>query len=333
MEKLRSTGYDLGSVALLVRASFQTREFEERFLRQAIPYRVIGGLKFYERQEIRDALAYTKFLMNNNDSLSFERVVNVPKRSIGEATIHKAHLIAQEDGISLAEAAQRYAAGTRGKASQAICSILSIVNECRNLLSSTPPSIVVKTLLENSGYISMWKQEKSADALARLDNIKEFINAISDFDTLNDFIDHVSMMIDRVEPDSVGTVSIMTIHGAKGLEFGSVFLVGWEEGLFPNQRTLVESGISGLEEERRLAYVGLTRAKENIFISYCSHRKTSNTGWQMSVPSRFIRELPKDCVIFLDKKGKGSPVSDVEIVRDISEDQTVQSAQKKYKFL
>ncbi|MDR0632864.1 MAG: UvrD-helicase domain-containing protein [Holosporales bacterium] len=335
IEKLQAVGYSMGSVAVLVRASFQTREFEERFLRQAIPYRVIGGLRFYERQEIKDSIAYIKFLIDNNDSLAFERIINTPKRSIGEATIHKAHLMSQEERISLAEAAQKYAASTRGKASQAITAFFATVNECRRLLESTPPSTVVKTLLENSGYLAMWKQEKSTDSLSRLDNIRELINAISEFDSLSDFVNHVSLMADRIEPDNENLVSIITIHGAKGLEFGTVFLVGWEEGLFPNQRTLVESGVSGLEEERRLAYVAITRAKENVFISYCSHRKTNNAGWQMSMPSRFIRELPKECVIFLDKRGKESVdiFAEVESVRDISEEKPVRSIREKYRFL
>ena len=334
IEKLRSIGYDLRSVAILVRASFQTREFEERFLRQSIPYRVIGGLRFYERQEIKDVVAYIKFLINQEDSLSFERIINVPKRSIGEVTIHKAHLIAQEEGIPLAQAAQKYASETRGKASQAINNFFSVISECRDLLSNTPPATVVKTLLENSGYIGMWRQEKTTDALARIENIKELINVIADFDTLRDFVDYVSLMIDKVDNvDNDGMVSIMTIHGAKGLEFGAVFLVGWEEGLFPNQRTLVETGVSGLEEERRLAYVALTRAKEHIFISYCSHRKTNNAGWQMSIPSRFIREIPKKCLVYLDKKGVGPITLNNEPVRDVSDEQSVENIQKKYNFI
>jgi DNA helicase-2/ATP-dependent DNA helicase PcrA len=196
----------------------------------------------------------------------------------------------------------------------------------------------------------MWKQEKTADALSRLDNIKELISMVSDFDSLDAFVDHVDLMMEKVEPSVAGGVSLMTIHAAKGLEFETVFLVGWEEGLFPNQKTLVDSGVSGLEEERRLAYVGITRAKENVFISYCSHRKTNANGWQMSVPSRFVRELPSKSVIFLDKRGKASQPSveggaasatssvsenasdSCEPVRDISDDQTVESIQKRYKI-
>jgi DNA helicase-2/ATP-dependent DNA helicase PcrA len=332
IEKLQSTGHKLEEIAILVRASFQTREFEERFLRQSVPYSIIGALKFYERQEIKDVIAYIKFLVNNDDSLSFERVINVPKRSIGEATVHKAHIMALEDRISLSEAAQKYAANTRGKASQAISTFLVTVNECRLLLKNTPPATVVKTLLENSGYIAMWRQEKSSEALNKLDNIKELTNAISDFDSLEGFIDHVSLMMDRSEPSNTGKVNIMTIHGAKGLEFKTVFLAGWEEGLFPNQKTLMETGVAGLEEERRLAYVGLTRIKENVYISYCSHRKTNLAGWQMSTPSRFIRELPNECVIFLDKKGKNITTEN-EQIRDIDTEQTVEEIHKKYKLI
>lgn len=333
LEKIRGTGESFDSIAVLVRASFQTREFEERFLKQGIPYRVIGGLRFYERQEIRDAIAYIRFLINPDDSFAFERIINVPKRSIGETTIHKAHLIAQEEDISLAAAAQQYAANIRGKASQAIKNFFVMISNCRELLKDTPPATVVKTLLEESGYFAMWRQEKTTESLTRLENLKELINAIAEFDSLPDFIDHVSLMIDRIEPDNPEMVSVMTIHGSKGLEFKTVFLVGWEEGLFPNQRTLIETGVSGLEEERRLAYVAMTRARENVYISYCSHRKTNTSGWQMAIPSRFVRELPKENVVFLDKKGINSNLNANEATRDISEDQSVQAIKTKYKFL
>lgn len=333
LEKIRGTGESFDSIAVLVRASFQTREFEERFLKQGIPYRVIGGLRFYERQEIRDAIAYIRFLINPDDSFAFERIINVPKRSIGETTIHKAHLIAQEEDVSLAAAAQQYAANIRGKASQAIKNFFVMISNCRELLKDTPPATVVKTLLEESGYFAMWRQEKTTESLTRLENLKELINAIAEFDSLPDFIDHVSLMIDRIEPDNPEMVSVMTIHGSKGLEFKTVFLVGWEEGLFPNQRTLIETGVSGLEEERRLAYVAMTRARENVYISYCSHRKTNTSGWQMAIPSRFVRELPKENVVFLDKKGINSNLNANEATRDISEDQSVQAIKTKYKFL
>ncbi|MDR1908216.1 MAG: UvrD-helicase domain-containing protein [Holosporales bacterium] len=330
IEKLRAEGASFGSMAVLVRAIFQTREFEERFLRQNVPYQVVGGLRFYERQEIRDAIAYIKFLIDNDDSLAFERIINVPKRSIGEATLHKAHVIAQEEGVSVPVAAQMYAAKVRGKASQAINVFFSVITEARALLDNTPPAIVVKTLLEDSGYISMWKQEKTSEALTRLENLKELVNAIAEFDSLRDFVDHVSLMADRVDPDNPDIVSMMTIHGAKGLEFDTVFLVGWEENLFPNQRTIVDNGMSGLEEERRLAYVGITRAKKLIFISYCSHRKTNNSGWQMAVPSRFIRELPRDSVIFLDKKGIPGPT---ESMKDVADEETSEMVRARYKSM
>lgn len=332
IERLQMEGKPLGDIAILVRASFQTRELEDRFLRQAIPYQVLGGLRFYERQEIRTAIAYIRFLINPEDSLAFERIINVPKRSIGEATIHKAHIIAQEEGLTLAEAAQKFASSVRGKASQAINNFFRIINQCRDLLENTPPAIVVKTLLENSGYLAMWKQDKANDALARLENLKELINAIAEFDSLQEFVDHVSLVMERVEPSNPDVVSVMTIHGAKGLEFDTVFLMGWEEGLFPNQRTLLETGVLGLEEERRLAYVALTRAKQQVYISYCSHRKTNNAGWQMAIPSRFIREIPKENALFLDKKGV-STSEGTATVRDISEEETKQAIRARYKFI
>lgn len=331
IERLQQEGKQLGDIAILVRASFQTRELEDRFLRQAIPYQVLGGLRFYERQEIRDAIAYIRFLINPADNLAFERIINVPKRSIGDATLHKAHIIAQEENVSLAEAAQKFSTSVRGKASQAINNFFRMINQCRDLLETTPPAIVVKTLLENSGYLAMWKQEKANEALTRLENLKELVNAIAEFDSLQEFIDHVSLVMERVEPTNPDVVSVMTIHGAKGLEFNTVFLMGWEEGLFPNQRTLLESGVLGLEEERRLAYVAITRAREQVYISYCSHRKTNNAGWQMAVPSRFIREIPQERALFLDKKGVSN--ASPEFVRDISADETKQAIRARYKFM
>lgn len=329
IDKIRAKGQRLGTVAVLVRASFQTRELEERFLRQGIPYRVLGGLRFYERQEIRDAIAYIKFLINMDDGLAFERIINVPKRSIGEATLQKIHSIAQEEEISLARAAQRYATSVRGKASQALNAFFTMMSKCIRLLETTPPALTVKALLEDSGYIDMWKQEKAAESLSRIENLKELVNAIAEFDSLQDFLDHVSLVMDRVEPDDPSVVNVMTIHGAKGLEFDTVFLVGWEEGLFPNQRTLLESGVVGLEEERRLAYVALTRAKREVFISYCSHRKTTNAGWQVSTPSRFIRELPRDHAVFVDKRGTKVPTPE-ENSRDISADESPQAIRARY---
>lgn len=331
IERLHQEGRQLGDIAVLVRASFQTRELEDRFLRQAVPYQVLGGLRFYERQEIRDAIAYIRFLINPKDNLAFERIINVPKRSIGDATLHKAHVIAQEDGVSLAEAAQKFSTSVRGKASQAINAFFRMINQCRDLLETTPPAIVVKALLENSGYLAMWKQEKANEALTRLENLKELVNAIAEFDSLQEFVDHVSLVMERVEPTNPDVVSVMTIHGAKGLEFNTVFLMGWEEGLFPNQRTLQESGVLGLEEERRLAYVAITRAQEQVYISYCSHRKTNNAGWQMAVPSRFIREIPQEHALFLDKKGVSGAVP--EVVRDISSDETKQAIRARYRFM
>jgi DNA helicase-2/ATP-dependent DNA helicase PcrA len=330
IERLQSEKIRLGDMAILVRASFQTREFEERFLRQNIQYQVIGGLRFYDRQEIKDAIAYIRFLVDSNDSLAFERIINCPKRSIGESTLHKAHTIAQEEGISVAAGAQLFASRVRGKASQAINAFFAVVSNARSLLENTPPAIVVKTLLEESGYIAMWKQEKTPEALTRLDNLKELINAIAEFDSLRDFVDNVSLMTERIEPDNPDRVSVMTIHGAKGLEFDVVFLVGWEENLFPNQRTLVDNGMSGLEEERRLAYVGITRAKKMIFISYCSHRKTNTSGWQMATPSRFVHELPDEDVIFLDKKGLSNAQ---ESTKDVSDDESPEVVRARYKFV
>jgi len=290
IEVLHRKGQSLNEMAILVRAGFQTREFEERFITLGVPYRVIGGPRFYERLEIRDALAYMRIVNQPNDSLAFERIVNTPKRGIGTSTLQTLHQYARFEEISLTEATLRLMETDelRGKAKVALQGLLYNIGRWRKQLESLPHGEVARLILDESGYTGMWQEDKSPEAPGRLENLKEFVNAIDEFESLPAFLDHVSLVMENASANSSEMVSIMTLHSAKGLEFNSVFLAGWEEGLFPHPRSLKEGG---LEEERRLAYVGLTRARERAFITFAANRRVHNQ-WQSSVPSRFVEELP-----------------------------------------
>ncbi|MBS0271303.1 MAG: UvrD-helicase domain-containing protein [Proteobacteria bacterium] len=293
VETLHRRGQSLNEIAILVRAGFQTREFEERFITLGIPYRVIGGPRFYERLEIRDALAYMRIVVQPNDSLAFERIMNTPKRGIGTSTLQTLHQVARYEEISLTEAALRLmdTDELRGKAKTALQGLLFDINRWRRQLDTIPHGELARIILDESGYTGMWQADKSPEAPGRLENLKEFVNAIDEFESLPSFLDHVSLVMENASNTGAEMVSIMTLHSAKGLEFNSVFLTGWEEGLFPHQRALGESGDAGLEEERRLAYVGLTRARERAIITFAANRRVHNQ-WQSSIPSRFVEELP-----------------------------------------
>lgn len=292
VETLQRQGESLNEMAVLVRAGFQTREFEERFLTLGVPYRVIGGLRFYERLEIRDALAYLRVVVQPQDSLAFERILNTPKRGIGTSTLQVLHQFARYENISLPEATLRLVETDelRGKARTALQALLYDIGRWRNQLATLSHGELARTILDESGYTAMWQADKSPEAPGRLENLKELINAIEEFDSLAAFLDHVSLVMDNITNTSAEMVSIMTFHSAKGLEFNTVFLTGWEEGLFPHQRSLGEQGDAGLEEERRLAYVGLTRARQRAIITFAASRRIHNQ-WQAGVPSRFIDEL------------------------------------------
>ncbi len=294
IEKLRRSGHSLAEMAILVRAGFQTRAFEERLITLGLPYRVIGGLRFYERQEIRDAIAYMRVLAQPADDLAFERIVNVPRRGVGEAALRLLHETARGHGISLAEAAARLLADGRfkGKVRESMAELLRGFARWRSMLSADGHIVTLATMLDESGYTDMWQKDKSPEAPGRLENLKELIRALSDFETLAGFLDHVALVMENEENAEGDRVSLMTLHGAKGLEFDTVFLPGWEEGLFPNQRALDETGAKGLEEERRLAYVGLTRARHRAIVSHATNRRVYS-NWQSSIPSRFIDELPE----------------------------------------
>ncbi len=295
VEALQSKGDTLDEMAVLVRASFQTRAFEERFITLGVPYRVIGGPRFYERREIRDALAYVRAVVSPADDLAFERIVNVPKRGLGDATMRTLHTTARASGVSLMAAAQVLCEtdDLRAQARNALQRLLNDFARWRGLLSTMNHPELVEVILDESGYTSMWQQDKSADAPGRLENLKELIQALEEFENLSGFLEHVSLVMDNAANDDGDMVSLMTLHGAKGLEFDTVFLPGWEEELFPHQRALDEGGLAALEEERRLAYVGLTRARKRAIVSYAANRRIFDR-WVNSAPSRFIEELPED---------------------------------------
>ncbi len=297
VEDFRRAGDSLAEMAILVRAGFQTRAFEERMITLGVPYRIIGGLRFYERAEIRDAIAYLRVLAQPADDLAFERIINVPKRGVGDTTMRAIHERARTAQISLYAATEMLVAAgeLRGKLGETLGGLLRGFQQWRAMLGSEGHGVTLATLLDESGYTAMWQADKSPDAPGRLENLKELVRAMADFDTLQGFLDHVALVMKNDDNSDDAKLSMMTLHGAKGLEFDTVFLPGWEEGVFPNQRSLDEGGLKSLEEERRLAYVGITRARKRCIISHAANRRIY-ANWQSSIPSRFIQELPKDFV-------------------------------------
>ncbi|MXN63530.1 AAA family ATPase [Stappia sp. GBMRC 2046] len=297
IEALQSKGHRLNDMAILVRASFQMREFEDRFVTLGLNYRVIGGPKFYERMEIRDAMAYFRCVAQPADDLAFERIVNKPKRGLGEATMKIVHGLARAERIPMMEAAGILCQTEelRPKARTVVKSLLTDFDRWRDQVETMPPTELAEIILDESGYTEMWRQDRSAEAPGRLDNLKELVRSVGEFETFAGFLEHVSLVMDRDAGVDDDAISLMTLHSAKGLEFDTVFLPGWEEGLFPHQRALDESGRAGLEEERRLAYVGITRAKHRARISFAVNRRIHGM-WQSTVPSRFLDELPEDHV-------------------------------------
>ncbi len=299
MESLQRNNHPLSEMAILVRAGFQTRAFEERLITLGMPYRVIGGLRFYERAEIRDAMAYMRVMNQPADDLAFERIVNVPRRGVGDAALQALHIEARATGVPLAMAVmQLLERGTlKGRIREQLAALMACFGRGREALTRASLGEshvrVVETLLDETGYTEMWKRDKSPEAPGRLDNLKELVRALADFESLGGFLEHVSLVMENEENAGADRVNLMTMHGAKGLEFDTVFLPGWEEGVFPSQRTLDEGGNKGLEEERRLAYVGITRARKRAIISHAANRRIY-ANWQSSIPSRFIEELPEE---------------------------------------
>jgi len=296
IEKLKKK-YSLNDISILVRAIFQTREFEERFLKIGIPYRIIGGIKFYERAEIKDCIAYLRVVYQNKDDLSFERILNTPKRSIGETTVKLLNEYAKQNGLSLEKSAISLIQKNKikPKTKLGLSSILNLLEKWRNdLLNKKIGHIkLVQTILDESGYSQMLKDKKDLENENRLENIKELINAMKEYDNLESFLEHVALATSLDQDWEDKKVNLMTMHASKGLEFDVVFLPGWEEGLFPHQKSIEEKGQKGLEEERRLAYVGITRAKKKAIISFAMNRFYQG-DWIDSLSSRFIDELPHE---------------------------------------
>ena len=294
IEKLKKK-FSLNNISILVRAIFQTREFEERFLKIGIPYRIIGGTKFYERSEIKDCVAYLRVIYQNQDDLSFERIINVPKRSIGDLTIKQINEFARISKITLETASKKLIENNKIKPKTKIglISILKLIEKWRNDLNIKHVGHIklLQIILDESGYSQMLKDKKDLENENRLENIKELINAMKEFDNLESFLEHVALATSLDQDWEGEKVNLMTMHGSKGLEFEVVFLPGWEEGLFPHQKSIEEKGEKGLEEERRLAYVGITRAKKIAKISFSMNRFYQG-DWIDSMASRFIEELP-----------------------------------------
>jgi DNA helicase-2/ATP-dependent DNA helicase PcrA len=306
IEQLQRQGHSLDEMAILVRASFQMREFEERFISLGLPYKVIGGPRFYERLEIRDALAYLRCVAQPADDLAFERIVNTPKRGLGESTLQTVQHFARLRQSALMPAARLLVETEelKPKPRGALKGLLSDFARWSALAAQKPHYELAEQVLDESGYTDFWKQDKSAEAEGRLENLKELIRSMEEFPDLGAFLEHVSLVMDVDNAEAGERVSIMTLHGAKGLEFDSVFLPGWEEGLFPHQRSLDENGRAGLEEERRLAYVGVTRARKRAKILFASNRRIHGL-WQCTVPSRFLDDLPADHVQVVDEARSG----------------------------
>ena len=290
-------GHQFSQMAILVRASFQMREFEDRFISLGLPYRVIGGPRFYERQEVRDAMAYLRLIAQGDDDLAFERIVNKPKRGIGDASVALLHSFARARHLPLLAAAREIAETDElpPKARKALAELAANFSRWTDTSKMLPHTELAEIVLEESGYTDMLKADKSAEAPGRLDNLKEFVRSMESFESLAGFLEHVSLVMEIAQDESGDRINLMTLHAAKGLEFNTVFLPGWEEGLFPSQRTMDENGLAGLEEERRLAYVGLTRARQRIRISFAANRRVHGS-WQSALPSRFIKEIPENLV-------------------------------------
>jgi DNA helicase II / ATP-dependent DNA helicase PcrA len=295
VEALQYKGATLDSVAILVRAQFQTRELEDRFIQIGLNYRIVGGFRFYERAEIRDAIAYMRIINQSADDLAFERIVNVPKRGIGDKALEKIHIVARAEGVPLLVAASRLVSTDElsGKARKSLTDLVIDMARWRDCISTHSPADLTRLILDESGYTASLQTERSVESAGRLQNLDELARAMEDYETLGEFLEHVSLVMDNDRGDSEASITIMTIHAAKGLEFENVFLVGWEEGVFPSQRSLDEGGLASLEEERRLAYVAITRARRKCTILHAANRRIYGQ-WTSSIPSRFIMELPAD---------------------------------------
>ena len=325
IENLISNKTKLSEISILFRIAAHTRSFEERFINLGLPYKIIGGLRFYERKEIKDIIAYLRLVNNIEDDLAFERIINVPKRGIGKSTLSKISSSARINNTSLFEASRDIIFKTNSKAKVELYNFIDNMSKWKKIYKNFDHIELTKAIIEDSGYLEFIKKEQlnsnNPDNLSRLDNINEFIESLKEFENLEGFLEHVSLVMENISNTSEETLTLMTMHAAKGLEFDNVFLAGWEEGVFPSQRSIEELGNKGLEEERRLAYVALTRARKNIFITYVNQNRYSYATHDYNLPSRFINELPEDDIElndsnyiknnnFLDDFVENTPFSD-----------------------
>ncbi len=308
IESLQNKQVSLNNMAVLVRTGFQMREFEERFIQLGLPYRVIGGPRFYERKEIRDALAYLRVIMQSHDDLALERIINTPKRGLGDATIQTLYAHARAKNISLYQSILdlTQTEELKPKVRSTLMKLIDDFERWKSLVETMHHSELAAAVLDESGYNEMWKKDKAPDSPGRLENLKELVAAMDDFESLAEFLEHIALVLENQTNNSGEFITLMTLHGAKGLEFDVVFLPGWEEGLFPSQRSMDENGVKGLEEERRLAYVGITRAKKQSFISYVGNRRMYGS-WVNAIPSRFVDELPEEHIMSESESGLYTP--------------------------
>ena len=304
IEAEQSKGRSLSNMAVLVRASFQMRAFEERFNTLGLAYRVVGGPRFYEREESRDALSYLRLIRSPDNDLAFDRIVNKPKRGLGDKALQTLHKLARAQGVPLMVASRMALESDdlHASARRSLVNFVDTMDRWSRDAKDMAPADLAELVLEESGYIEMWKNSKSPQAPGKLDNLKELIQAVSEFDTLEGYLDHVALVSELNEDSGDGQVWLMTLHAAKGLEFPVVFLPGWEEEIFPSKRSLDEKGNVALEEERRLAYVGVTRAEESCRISFAANRQIFGR-WQTAIPSRFVDELPEEHVEVISEPG------------------------------
>ena len=327
IEKIIKNKVPFSQIAILFRVAAHTRSFEDRFINLGLPYKIIGGLRFYERKEIKDIIAYLRLVNNLNDDLAFERIINVPKRGVGKTTISKIMNIARSENVSMFESAKILVQNNSTKTVIEIADFLSKIVKWNKLKQNTNHIDLTQIILEDSKYIDyLEKEEKNSnnpENLNRLDNLKEFIESLQDFENLEGFLEHVGLVMENISNTSNETISLMTMHSAKGLEFDYVFLAGWEEGVFPSMRSIEELGKEGLEEERRLAYVAITRARKKINITYVNQNRYSYASHDYNMPSRFIDELPKELIEIKDSKYLNNPnfIDDFYISEQISEEQ------------
>lgn len=304
IESLQYKKVKLSNIAILVRAFFQTRSIEETFINYGIPYKIVGGLKFYERKEIKDLIAYLRLLHNQDDNLALERIINTPRRGIGPSALAEIINISRTEGISYFKACQKAINLDllKGKAKTELSKFTYQLDSWKSSLSSDSHAAIAKIMYKESGYEAMLKNDKDKDSEIREENIKEFLSALEEFESLEEFLEHIALVNDKENQEEDNIVNIMTLHSAKGLEFTYVFLSGWEEGIFPHQRVIDEGQNKAIEEERRLAYVGITRAKEHLYITYAANRRQYNR-WQSNLPSRFLSDLPKENIEFIHQGG------------------------------